>query len=128
MGFVQDIVSTPPAVMRTKRELCVTAYPYQGTYYFKIREIADVLAVKQPFQFTFNIRKALGNGAIRKGEDTQEIRKESDHPMTPFISVDDIIRFMVLKSTRDTYDKSLVYSRMLEELLEYQAYAQTHTV
>lgn len=62
--------------------------------YVRTRDISDVIGVKQPFQFTSDIRQAMGGSVILQGEDSKELRDSTDNARTPYIKVVDMIEFL----------------------------------
>lgn len=62
--------------------------------YVRTRDISDVIGVKQPFQFTSDIRQAMGGSVILQGEDSKELRDSTDNARTPYIKVADMIEFL----------------------------------
>lgn len=62
--------------------------------YVRTRDISDILGIKQPFQFTKDIREAMGGYVILQGEDTKELRDATDNTRTPYIKVADMIEYL----------------------------------
>lgn len=62
--------------------------------YVRTRDIADALGVKQPFEFTSDIRKSLGGHSVLSGEDTRAFRHEEDNSRTTYTKVLDMIQFL----------------------------------
>lgn len=72
----------------------VKVVEYKNVAYVRTRDIADALGVKQPFEFTSDIRKSLGGHVVLSGEDTKEFRGGTDNTRTPYIKVSDMIEFL----------------------------------
>ena len=72
----------------------VKVVTYNHVSYVRTRDIADALGIKQPFEFTSNIRKIMGGHVVLSGEDTKEFRCEEDNTRTPYVRVSDMIDFL----------------------------------
>lgn len=72
----------------------VKVVEHENISYVRTRDIADALGVKQPFEFTSNIRETLGGHTVLNGEDTKDFRSGDDNARTPFIKVSDMISFL----------------------------------
>ena len=79
--------------LKTTRTITVPIFEYNGKYYFRIRDIANLLEVKQLFQFTADIRKEIGENAILKYNETNAFRTKKDLPRTPFISAENLLLY-----------------------------------
>lgn len=89
----------------------VKVVEYSKVSYVRTRDIADALGVKQPFEFTSNIRESLGGHVILSGEDTKEFRGGTDNTRTPYIKVVDMIEFLergVLKHKTNGTRKDII--------------------
>jgi hypothetical protein len=81
--------------LNTKRQLEVNLFEVNGRYYVRTREVAGVLGVKQPFEFTANIKRVLGDKVILSGDKTETFRDTTeDDNRTTFISTKDLFRFL----------------------------------
>lgn len=81
--------------LATKRTLDVEILKNANGYiYFRTREVAQVLGVKQQFEFNADIKRALGVNAILKGEDTLGFRKEEDTDRTTFVGIMNLFVFL----------------------------------
>ncbi len=72
----------------------VKVVEYNGTSYVRTRDISDALGIKQPFEFTRDIRKVLGADSVLSGEDTKDFRSGTDNARTPYVSVIDMLEFL----------------------------------
>ena len=72
----------------------VKVVEHNNTSYVRTRDIADALGVKQPFEFTSDIRKSLGGHVVLSGEDTKDFRGGTDNTRTPYMKVSDMIEFL----------------------------------
>lgn len=72
----------------------VKVVEYNGVSYVRTRDISDALGIKQPFEFTRDIRKVLGVDSILSGEDTKDFRLGTDNARTPYVSVIDMLEFL----------------------------------
>lgn len=72
----------------------VKVVEYENISYVRTRDIADALGIKQPFEFTSDIRKVLGGHTVLSGEDTKEFRGGTDNSRTPYVKVSDMIEFL----------------------------------
>lgn len=61
--------------------------------YVRTRDIADALGIKQPFQFTKDIRVRLGD-VVLNGTDTQDFRSPDDNSRTPYVRLSHMIEFL----------------------------------
>lgn len=77
-----------------KRVLSIKVYCHMGKRYFRTRDIALLLDIKQPFQFTEYCRKLLGPGSIVKGYRSEAFRLEEDNSKTTFIEMRDLYRYL----------------------------------
>jgi hypothetical protein len=86
-GFVQE--ATVPNEFPVTRTIRPSVMPWHGRYYMRTRELADVLGLSQPFQFTKDIRKTYGEHMIIAGAKAKFLRTGDDNSKTTFIAVDD---------------------------------------
>ena len=98
-GFIQN--RTIPKEFPVKRVICPSIIPWHGRYYVRTRELADVLGLQQPFQFTADIRHKYGEHMIIAGKKAKSLRSGDENPKTTFISVDDA--YLVLTGDRAKY-------------------------
>lgn len=73
--------------LKTERKLTVEVLCHENEMYVRTREVAQVLGIKQPFEFTANIKSYLGNEFILKGEKTKDFRTSEDTERTTFINI-----------------------------------------
>lgn len=60
--------------------------------YMRTRDLAHILEVKQPFEFTSNIKKEfMDESVILKGSITKSFRDVEDSDRTTFIDIDDAL-------------------------------------
>lgn len=81
-------------ILPVQRILTIESFPHSGEIYFRTREVAGVLGIKQPFEFTSDIKALLGVQAIKKGEDTVDFRSIDDSSRTTFVSARDLKIFL----------------------------------
>ena len=67
---------------------------HERVNYVRTRDVSDALGIKQPFQFTKDIREAMGGHVILQGEDIKELRDATDNARTPYIRVVDMIEYL----------------------------------
>ncbi len=67
---------------------------HKGVGYVRTRDISDVLGIKQPFEFTKDIREALGDEAVLSRDLTQEFRSGEDNARTPYVRVRTMIEVL----------------------------------
>lgn len=67
---------------------------YEGRKYVRTRDVADVLEIKQPYEFNSDIKNVLGESAILKGKDTEGFRTVDDTVRTTYIEVMPMVRFL----------------------------------
>lgn len=83
------VITLPIRITKTIRVV-----EHEGRKYVRTRDIADVLEVKQPFEFTRNIKEVLGDSAVLKGKQTEGFRTSEDNPRTTYIEVMPMVRFL----------------------------------
>lgn len=81
-------------VLLTRRTITATIFSHEGEIYFRTREIAGILGLKQPFEFTAHIRRTLGDDVIKTGHFTEPFRSEDDKSSTTFVSSKDLKKFL----------------------------------
>lgn len=87
---------------------------YDGVTYVRTKDVANVIGIKQPFEFNKQIRESLGIEAILKGDRTIKFRTAGlDTNRTTFISVDNLIKFFKVGTLRLRFE-----IKKLNELLE----------
>ena len=77
-----------------KRTLTAEVIAHENEYYMRTREVAQVLGVKQQYEFNADIKRSLGSKAILKGEDTLDFRGIDDTDKTTFINIKKLIIFL----------------------------------
>ena len=80
--------------LRTERTLTVEVFTYRKSMYVRTREVAQLLGIKQPFEFTANIKQYLGANTILKGEKTKAFRTPEDEDRTTFINIKDLYYYL----------------------------------
>ena len=80
--------------LKVKRTVSVNAYEFNGKTYFKTREIADLLQIKQPYDFTQNIKKMFPLTGIIKGDDTRLFRKKTDDERETFVEKGVLVSYL----------------------------------
>ena len=109
-----------PDIFPATRTITAHAYSFQGVYYFKTRELADLLGMKQPFKFTMMCRKYLGPGAILSGNETKDFRSKNDSARETFISAYDLYQYLLSDKTSSMQSYAAgMYDRVLEVLPLY---------
>lgn len=81
------------------RVIEMKVFHYNGKHYVRTRDAADLLGMKQPFQFTAYCREFLGENAILKGEDTESFRSAEDSPRVTFIEANDLLNYLLSDTT-----------------------------
>lgn len=114
-GFVDESASS--FIFPVERVIRMKVFKYNGRHYVRTREIADLLGMKQPFQFTANVREYLGDGCILNGEDTKPFREECDNNRVTFIEVNDLLDYLLTDSTNylQKYEKG-IYTHTVKAL------------
>lgn len=114
-GFVEN--KTEPFMFPVERVIRMKVFPHNGRYYVRTREIADLLGMKQPFQFTADVREFLGEGCILNGDDTKPFREEYDTNRVTFIAINDLLEYLVSDNTSylQTYEKGF-YTHVIKAL------------
>lgn len=77
-----------------KRELTAEVIAYGGEHYMRTREVAQLIGVKQQYEFNADIKRSIGVKAILKGEDTRDFRGQDDDKRTTFINIKKLIVFL----------------------------------
>ena len=80
-----------------KSTLKAEVISHEGKYYMRTREVAQILGVKQQYEFNADIKRNLGSRGLLKGEDTLDFRGLDDTDRTTFIEFKKLI-----KSARDS--------------------------
>lgn len=93
---------------------------YKGEIFFRTKEVAEVLDVKQPFNFNFYIKEYAGEKKIWKGKRTADFRKPSDDYRTTFIRIQILCDFL----QSEAFEHRLRYNQskkaeLLAELARY---------
>lgn len=106
-GFIEEeshITNFP--VVRTIR---MKVYSHNGKKYVRTRDAADLLGMKQPFQFTANCRKYLGEGSILNDAKTEAFRSEEDSSRVTFIEISDLLDYLLYDGTNylQNYEKGM---------------------
>ena len=82
------------------RVIEMKVFHHNGKHYVRTRDAADLLGMKQPFQFTAYCREFLGENAILKGNDTESFRDGEDSPRVTFIEISDLLDYLLSDRTR----------------------------
>lgn len=100
-----------------ERIIRMKVYCHNGKHYVRTRDAADLLGMKQPFQFTANCRKVLGEGSILNEEATESFRGEENNGRVTFIEANDLLDYLVKDGTHylQTYEKGM-YTQVVEAL------------
>lgn len=80
--------------LKTERRLTAEVLCHEKNMYVRTREVAQVLGVKQQFEFTANIRREMGAKVILNGERTKGFRCAGDTEKTTFINIIDLYKFL----------------------------------
>lgn len=83
--------------------------------YVRTREIADILGVKQPFEFTHHIEEELGPVTVRQAP----FATKQDSSRTVFISVNNMLAYMECKTAREHKVADDRWYKMMKSLEEY---------
>lgn len=105
--------------LNTKRQLEIQLFRVCDKYFMRTREVAGVLGVKQPFEFTANIKRVMGDNVILSGDKTEVFRNEiDDDGRTTFISTRDLYRFLCIGEI----NHKMIPSKVIELKHELIAY------
>lgn len=88
---------------------------YNNTNYVRTREIADILGVKQPFEFTHHIEEELGPVTVRKAP----FASKTDSSRTVFVSVNNMLAYMERKTAREHKVSDDRWYKMMNSLEKY---------
>ena len=81
--------------LKTKRVITLKIYKdATKTQYLKVRDVAAVLCIKQPFEFTHDLTMRLGPDAVKHGIQLKELTPVDDTPRAVYISIVDLYRFL----------------------------------
>lgn len=117
VGYVYNNTPRNPFTFPVSRIIQATVFPYDGKYYFKTREVADLLGIKQPFQFNSDIKDMLGKNAILKGHYTEPFRGAGDSKRDTFIEGSNLLYILENSSVRFTNNMiSTMYVKVVEAL------------
>ena len=89
-GYIENEEETIPEIFPVQRSITMKTYVYGRHCYFRTRDVAALLGIKQPFQFTSDCKEILGESSIKKGEDTASFRLEEDNNKVTFIEAADL--------------------------------------
>ena len=81
--------------LKTKRTITLKIYTDASkTQYLKIRDVAAVLGIKQPFEFTSDLKKRLTPDAIKSAQQLKDLTPVDDTQKAVYISIRDLYRFL----------------------------------
>ena len=81
--------------LKTKRTVTLKVYTDKsGHEYLKIRDVAAVLGVKQPFEFTADLKLRLTPDAIKSGRNLIDLTPVDDSLRATYITLLDLYRFL----------------------------------
>lgn len=96
-GYIsKDVI---PEIFPVFRVITAKSYKHEDTYYFRTREIAGILGIKQPSYLVKLCKKTLGENCIVNGDLSTVFRKDDDDERTAFISADDLLKFLTTSKT-----------------------------
>lgn len=100
-----------------ERVIRMKVYRHNGKHYVRTRDVADLLGMKQPFQFVANCREILGEGSILNAEDTESFRGAENSGRVTFIEANDLLDYLLGDGTNylQTYEKGM-YTQVVEAL------------
>lgn len=117
VGYVSDTTPKKPFIFPVSRPIQITVFPFGGRYFFKTREVAVLLGIKQPFQFNADIKEMLGKDAILKGHYTELFRNPDDNKRVTFIDGENLLYILENSSVR--FKNNMIptmYVRVVEAL------------
>lgn len=122
-GYVSNVSSGYFPVVR---EVRIRVFTYNGKAYFRTRDMAALLGIKQPFQFVYRCRQRLGSQAVLKGEDTRPFRPEGDGDSVTYIGAGDLLRFLESPGANnpDSYEPGM-YEKVVRALREMEGQWQS---
>lgn len=78
-----------------ERIIEVLIFQRKGRFYVRTRDIADLLCIKQPFEFCADIKRFLGSNCILKGEEAAFIYgKDGSQSRTTYINISHMIKYL----------------------------------
>ena len=81
--------------LKTKRTVVLKVYTDKaGHEYLKIRDVAAVLGVKQPFEFTADLKARLTPSAVKHGKELVDLTPVDDSTKATYITLLDLYRFL----------------------------------
>lgn len=111
IGYIHNN-DTKCFIFPVTRPLYITCTQHEGEYYLKTRDVAQLLGIKQPFQFVANIKKILGKESVLNGVKTEEFRGKEDDYRTTFINGKDLLHFFTV--TQQQYKQNKLHGMYLE--------------
>ena len=93
LGYVGK--ETAPVVFPVERVVSIRSYFFNGIYYFKPKDIANLMGLKQPSQFTRDLKDYIGEEKVLKGLITRSFRDKDDDERSPFIPAKEIYGFLL---------------------------------
>ena len=84
--------------LKTSRKIELKIYKDKetGTPYLKVRDVAAVLGIKQPFEFTADIKKKHGPDSIKTGYDLPHLLNTDDTKRATYVSFKDLYDFLTI--------------------------------
>ncbi len=104
-------------IFPVERTIRMKVYCHNGKQYVRTRDAADLLGMKQPFQFTANCRQLMGEGSILNEEKTEAFRGKEDSGRVTFIEINDLLDYLIKDGTHymQRYEKGM-YSKVVKAL------------
>lgn len=82
-------------VLPMERVIEVPVFQRNGRFYVKTRDIADLLQIKQPFEFCADLKRYLGTSCVLKGKDAAFIYEDDkSQERTTFINITKLLKYL----------------------------------
>lgn len=108
-----------PLFFPVVRKITMRMFPHKGKVYFRTRDAAALLGIKQPFQFVANCKSSLGPNTILKGPYTKAFRSPDDSDTVTFIEAHDLLEYLESSNTRYMQKYAYgMYGKVIEALRE----------
>lgn len=102
--------------LQTTRTIYVNTFSYEDKVFARVRDLAYLLGLKQPFEFTQTLRK-YSDTIVVSGEYTRAFRGTEDSDRVVFVNLRELLSFLI---EGERVHKLLVNKRteLIQELSE----------
>lgn len=106
--------------LKTSRKVTMKLYKNKVTkettqYYLKIRDVAAVLGIKQPFEFASDIKEKMGKDVVKDGHALPNLLATDDTKRATYISIEDLYNYLTINTN---WRQKMNLKKRLELVLE----------